>query len=193
MRVLVIFAHPVAESFGGALHRTVVEALTAAGHEVDDCDLYAEDFQPVLTRQERLDYHNLAVNRQPVESYVQRLERAEALVLVHPVWNYGFPAILKGYFDRVFLPGVSFRLENGAVAPNLQHITKLAAVVTYGGTRWRTFLMGNPPRRLFMRMLRALVKPFAPVKFLALYDMNNVDEGQRLRFIETVRSQMLRF
>lgn len=193
MRVLVIFAHPVAESFGGALHRTVVEALTAAGHEVDDCDLYAEDFQPVLTRQERLDYHNLAVNRLPVESYVQRLERAEALVLVHPVWNYGFPAILKGYFDRVFLPGVSFRLENGAVSPNLQHITKLAAIVTYGGTRWRTFLMGNPPRRLFMRMLRALVKPFAPVKFLALYDMNNVDEGQRLRFIETVRSQMLRF
>ena len=193
MRVLVIFAHPVAESFGGALHRTVVEALTAAGHEVDDCDLYAEDFQPVLTRQERLDYHNLAVNRQPVESYVQRLERAEALVLVHPVWNYGFPAILKGYFDRVFLPGVSFRLENGAVSPNLQHITKLAAIVTYGGTRWRTFLMGNPPRRLFMRMLRALVKPFAPVKFLALYDMNNVGEGQRLRFLEKVRSQMLRF
>ncbi|WP_445682415.1 NAD(P)H-dependent oxidoreductase [Radicibacter daui] len=193
MRVLVIFAHPVAESFGGALHRTVVEALTAAGHEVDDCDLYAEDFQPVLTRQERLDYHNLAANRQPVESYVQRLERAEALVLVHPVWNYGFPAILKGYFDRVFLPGVSFKLENGAVSPNLQHITKLAAIVTYGGTRWRTFLMGNPPRRLFMRMLRALVKPFAPVKFLALYDMNNVGEGQRQAFLEQVRRQMANF
>jgi NAD(P)H dehydrogenase (quinone) len=42
---------------------------------------------------------------------------AEALVLVYPVWNYGYPAILKGWFDRVFLPGVSFGLVDGKVRP----------------------------------------------------------------------------
>ena len=48
--------------------------------------------------------------------------RAEALVLSFPVWNYGYPAILKGFFDRVFLPGVSFELVNGKVQPILHNI-----------------------------------------------------------------------
>ena len=54
MRVLVLYAHPVETSFNAALHRLIVERLTAAGHSVDDCDLYAEDFDPRLTRAERL-------------------------------------------------------------------------------------------------------------------------------------------
>jgi len=51
MRVMVLFAHPVETSFGAALHRAVVSNLQAAGHEVDDCDLYAENFNPVLSRE----------------------------------------------------------------------------------------------------------------------------------------------
>ncbi|TJW38975.1 MAG: flavodoxin family protein, partial [Mesorhizobium sp.] len=59
--------------------------------------------------------------------YVARLQKAEALVLSFPVWNYGYPAILKGFFDRVFLPGVSFKLVDGKVQPSLHNIRKLAA------------------------------------------------------------------
>ena len=58
MNILVLYAHPVETSFNAGLHRTIVERLTAAGHAVDDCDLYAEDFDPRLTRAERLGYHN---------------------------------------------------------------------------------------------------------------------------------------
>ena len=122
MRTLVLFAHPVETSFAAAAHRTIVESLTAAGHEVDDCDLYAEGFNPVLSREERLNYHDVEICTKPVQSYVDRLRAAEALVLNFPVWNYGYPAILKGFFDRVFLPGVSFKLANGRTWPNLsQH------------------------------------------------------------------------
>lgn len=46
MRVLVLYAHPVETSFNAALHRQVVASLREAGHEVDDCDLYAENFNP---------------------------------------------------------------------------------------------------------------------------------------------------
>ncbi len=110
MRVLVLFAHPVETSFAAALHTKVVEVLRAKGHEVDDCDLNAEGFDPVMSRQDRIDYHNLAVNRRNVAPYVDRLLAAEALVFSFPVWNMGFPAILKGFVDKVFLPGVSFTL-----------------------------------------------------------------------------------
>ena len=108
MRVLVVHAHPVAASFNASLFRMTVERLAKNGHEVDAIDLYAHGFNPVMSEAERLNYHNLETNREPVEDYVERLLRAEALVLVYPVWNYGFPAILKGWIDRVFLPGVSF-------------------------------------------------------------------------------------
>ena len=62
MRVLVVYCHPVAESFAAAAHRAVVEALAEAGHAVTDVDLYAEKFDPVMSRQERLDYLNTQRN-----------------------------------------------------------------------------------------------------------------------------------
>jgi len=71
--------------------------------------------------------------------------------MVFPVWNFGYPAILKGFLDRVFLPGVSFKLVDGKVKPNLTHIRKLAAVTTYGGTRMRAFMAGDPPRKCVTR------------------------------------------
>ena len=73
MRILVLFAHPVETSFASSLHAKVVEVLRATGHKVDDCDLYAEGFDPVMSRQDRIDYHNVAVNRRKVAPYVDRL------------------------------------------------------------------------------------------------------------------------
>jgi putative NADPH-quinone reductase len=186
MRVLVLYAHPNPESFGAAIHRTLVETLEAVGHAVDDCDLYGEGFDPVLSREERLGYHDVPGNRAPVADYVRRLEEAEALVLVFPVWNFGFPAILKGFLDRVFLPGVSFRIENGLVQPNLRHIKRLMAVTTYGAPRWRAMLMGDPPRKVVMRMLRVLAAPNARARYLALHDMNRQSPAGREAYLRRV-------
>lgn len=190
MNVLVLYAHPVETSFNAGLHRTIVERLKAAGHNVDDCDLYAENFDPRLTRAERLGYHDERGADDAVAGYVERLQRAEALVLSFPVWNYGYPAILKGFFDRVFLPGVSFKLVDGKVRPTLQNIHKLAAVTTYGGSRFRAMLMSDPPRRLVKRLLRATIKPGAPVSYLAHYSMNLSTDETRSRFIARVAANM---
>jgi len=193
MRVLVLYAHPVETSFQAALHGAVVGALGRAGHQVDDCDLYGEGFDPVLSRQERIDYHDLAVNRRNVDPYVERVMRAEALVLVYPVWNFGFPAILKGFFDRVFLPGVSFRMENGKAVGNLGHIRKLAAVATYGGARWKALVVGDPPRKSVTRVLRAQVGALGRVPYLTHYDMNRSTEATRSAFLQRVTKEMERF
>jgi NAD(P)H dehydrogenase (quinone) len=190
MRILVLYAHPDPDSFVAALHRAAVAALAAAGHEVDDCDLYAEGFDPVLSREERLHYLDVPDNRKTVESYVQRLERAEGLVLVHPVWNFGYPAILKGFLDRVFLPGVSFRLVDGLATPNLTNLKVLASVATYGSPRWRAFLMGDPPRKLANRVLRVLVAPDAKRRYLALHDMNRQTPERRRAFLARVEQEL---
>lgn len=187
MRVLVLFAHPVPESYGAALHAAVIEELTRAGHEVDDCDLYGEGFDPVLSMAERRGYHDLATNTLPVASHVERLKRAEALVVVTPVWNFGWPAMLKGYFDRVFLPGVSFALTDGKVSGALTNIRRLMFVTTYGGDRWRAMLVGDPPRRIATRVLNAVTGYKARIDYLAHYDMNRSTDATRGAFLRRVR------
>ena len=193
MRVLVYYAHPVETSFVAALHEKVVTTLRAGGHEVDDCDLNAEGFSPVLTRAERLAYHDTTINRAPVASDVERLLRAEAIVLVYPVWNFGFPAILKGVLDRVFLPGVSFHMHGEDYRPGLQHIRKLAAVCTYGGQRWRAMMMGDPPRKSVTRMLRYLINQGGTCEYFAQYDMNHTRPERRAAFLGQVEQRFARW
>jgi putative NADPH-quinone reductase len=186
LRFLVLYAHPDPASFAAALQRTVAATLRARGHEVDVCDLYAERFDPVLTYEERVGYLDVPANRRPVEEYVRRLEEAEGLVLIFPVWNFGFPAILKGFLDRVFLPGVSFTLVKGLATPNLKHLKALVAVTTYGAPRWRAFVLGDPPRKLVTRVLKVLVAPRARRRYLALHDMNRQTPERRAAFLRKV-------
>ncbi len=190
MRVLVLFAHPVETSFGAALHAKVVETLRTRGHDVDDCDLNAEGFDPVTTSQDRIDYYNLTINRRRVAPYVDRLLAAEALVFSFPVWNMGFPAILKGFVDKVFLPGVSFNLkEDGSYVPRLHNVKRIGVVCTYGGSRLMTLLMGDPPRRFLKRSMRFNCAPGARCDYLAHYDMDHTRPERRAAFLNKVEAR----
>ncbi len=188
--VLILHAHPCAESFSRALYTVTCESLIAAGCSIDAIDLYAENFQPVLTAEERRGYHDIGLNLKPVESYVERLRSADALIMVFPVWNFGYPAILKGFIDRVFLPGVSFVLNDGKISGHLRNIRFLGAITTYGTTRIRAMACGDPPRRCVTRHLRAVVHPLARTRYLALYDMNRSTDRARAKFCRQVSKVM---
>src|SRR5207342_1347434 len=94
--------------FASAAHEAVVETLARAGHTVTDLDLYGEGFNPVMRREERAKYSDAPLYYQSVKRYADQLAQAEAIVAVYPTWWYGLPAMLKGYFDRVWAPGIAF-------------------------------------------------------------------------------------
>src|ERR1700759_3911857 len=127
MRVLVIYCHPDQNSFASSLHAAVKESLTAAGHFVTDLDLYGEGFRPVLNLEEKIEYSDSPHYVRSVEKYARQLAEAQALVAVYPTWWYGLPAMLKGYFDRVWAPGIAFDLGAGGVfqTHRLDNIRKL--------------------------------------------------------------------
>lgn len=200
MKVLVVHAHPVETSYNRALFTAVCETLRAKGDEVDEMNLYDEDFPAAMSRIERLEYHDVPGNLTPLtKPYVDRVRACDKIVFVHPVWNYGYPAILKGFFDRIFLPGVSFVMEGGdgpdkgRLVPGMKNIRKVAYVTTYGGDRFRTMIMGDPPRRLAMRWAWATFGTLTPPKYLALYDMNNQTEAGLKGFIDKVKREMAKF
>ena len=187
MRALVVLAHPSSDSFAAALYRDTCATLAERGYDVDGCDLYAEEFDPVLPRVTYRKYLEAPANRAGVEPYVRALLRAEALVFVFPVWHDGPPAILKGYFDRVFLRGVVFEVEDGVFHPRLHNVRRLAAVVLYGADRERTRKVGDLPRRFVRHNLHPLVAPGAPLDYHAAYGLDAADAAARAEFREKVR------
>jgi putative NADPH-quinone reductase len=193
MRVLVIFCHPSPESFNAALHRRALDELRARGHEVDDCDLYAEGFDPVLRGEHFALYHDVPANRAPVRAYVERLLAAEALVLMFPVWNFGLPAMLKGFFDRVLLPGVSFDMSDPKrIRPCLTHLKHVVGVATYGTARWRAWWLGDAPRAIVKRVMRRLTDGRARIQYLPCHGMNLAGPEQRAAFVQRVGAAMQR-
>lgn len=194
MHVLVVYCHPVETSFASALHQEVLKNLRGAGHTVDDCDLYAEGFDPVMSREERLHYHDVPRNREALSGYVERLRRADAIVFCFPTWCFGLPAMLKGFCDRLLMPGVAFDISDPAnVKPMLTHIRRIAAVVTYGRPRWMAWYMGDPPRKMVTRYLKRLTANNARVDYHACYHMNVATPPMRERFMRRVGSAMARF
>lgn len=194
MRILYVYCHPLPESFHGAIRAAAVATLRRAGHEVDVMDLYAEGFDPVLSAEGRRTYHDVSRNRAGLEGYVARLQRCEALVLQFPTWIFGPPAMLKGWFDRIMMPGVSIDLsEPGNVKVLLGNIRKIAGISTYGRPRWMALYMSDPSRMLVKRYMRRLTGGSARADYHALYHMNVATQAQREAFLAKVARAMAHF
>lgn len=191
MRFLVLFAHPDPASYQAALHDVVVRTLRRSGHRVDDCDLYAEGFRPVLTYEERRKYNDPDADHPEVAGHVRRLKSAEGLVFVYPTWFHGMPAILKGYMDRVWLPGIAFDMVDGKPRSRLRHIERFAVVTTYGAPRsLNEARLGDPNRQAVMGGVAGLASKTARKVWLAQYGLDSIGAAARERFLTRVETRI---
>jgi putative NADPH-quinone reductase len=182
MRILLVLAHPLSDSFAASLAGTIERRLTENGHTVDLLDLYREGFDPRLTESERARYFEPDYDPAEAEPFVSRLKQADGIVLVFPQWWFNFPAILKGFFDRVFVPGVAFENDpaGGRIQPRLGNIRLFWAFTTTGSPWWVVNLyMGNPVRKLLKRGIAAFCAKGLDFRMVNLYDMDRADEGKR--------------
>jgi NAD(P)H dehydrogenase (quinone) len=194
MRYLIIFAHPRPDSFSAALRHAVVDTLAGKGHQIDLLDLNDSGFDPVLSADARNTYFDPQRNCAGIEQHVARLKRAEAIVLIYPNWWFGFPAVLKGYFDRVWVPGVAFELGRFGLSGRLDNIVKFIVITSYGSAWWYArFVVRDPTQRLITHVFAALCHPACRTLYLALFRMDNSGEKRRRRFLDRVRRRIARF
>jgi putative NADPH-quinone reductase len=193
MRALVIYCHPRRGSFTEAVRDVILGKLEAAGAEVRLRDLYAEGFDPVLSAPEHEGYEVEPGNRLPVESHVADLEWCDTLIFVYPTWWYGLPAMIKGWLDRVMLPGVAFLMpdaQNANIRPGLTHVTRLGVFTTCGASWWLTRMIGAPGRRTLLRGVRLLCAKGCRTTFAAHYLMDSSTDASRARHLEKVAAKM---
>jgi NAD(P)H dehydrogenase (quinone) len=123
MEILIVLAHPERQSFNGAMFRTAVETLAAAGHEVKTSDLHAMQFDPVSGRHNFLsakdpDYFKQQIEEMhatetygfagDIEDEIQKIEWCDLMIWQLPLWWFSLPGILKGWVDRVFAMGRTY-------------------------------------------------------------------------------------
>jgi putative NADPH-quinone reductase len=105
MRVLLVLGHPAPGSFNHAICAAARASLEAAGHECRFHDLYAEQFDPVMTAAE---LPKDAVLPAEIERHCQEVGEADGLIIVHPNYWSAPPAILRGWVDRVLRAGRAY-------------------------------------------------------------------------------------
>ncbi|WP_295485323.1 NAD(P)H-dependent oxidoreductase [uncultured Pseudomonas sp.] len=123
MHALIVVAHPEPDALTHTLARQVAEGLTYAGHSSEIADLAAERFDPRFTPADLAVHRRLGPPSAAVVAEQRRIEGADALVLVYPVYWWSFPALLKGWIDRVFSNGWAFDYDvEGRTTKRLGHL-----------------------------------------------------------------------
>ncbi|MEM9060900.1 MAG: NAD(P)H-dependent oxidoreductase [Pseudomonadota bacterium] len=190
MRVLIVYCHPNPESYTAAVRDAVRARADAAGAEVRTLDLYGEGFDPLLSLAEFKTYENVTDNILGVSNHVEAIRWCDTLIFVYPTWWYAHPAMLKGWLDRVLLPGVAFDMPDGGdIVPTLTHITRLGVFTTCGASWWLTRFIGFPGRRVILRGIRILCAKRCRTAFVAHYLMDSSTPETRERHLEKVRRQ----
>jgi NAD(P)H dehydrogenase (quinone) len=134
MKVLVLYAHPYNKSFNHAILEEVKEGLAEGGHECEVVDLYEIKFDPVLSANDFVLMQQGKVADDVAEQQ-KKVSWAEAIICIHPIWWENHPAILKGYFDRVFSFGFAYLIdEKTGEAKGLLKVKKAVLITTAGGT-----------------------------------------------------------
>lgn len=191
MKLLLVYCHPDPQSFGATIRSTAVQALRAAGHELHEIDLYAQGFNPVFSADEKATYlSDTAQNIAGVAAHVQALQAADGWVVIYPTWFYGAPAMLKGWLERVWLPGVTFRVATAkqrTIGGALGNIKLFVGITTSGAPWWWLKWIGDPGRSLFMKGLKPLYAKGCRMKWLQLYNMNHVTQQDREAFLKRVK------
>lgn len=194
-RALLVYCHPRSGSFTAAVRDVVLAELEAGGAQATVIDLYAERFDPVLSAAALEAYADPDRNRAGVERHVDALLGAEMLIFVYPTWWYGAPAMLKGWLERVLLPGGAFELPDGVgddVRPALLHVTRLG-VFTTGGASWMlTRWIGARGERALLRGVGSLCHPRRRTAFAMHYSMDSSTPTSRARHLARVRRKMRR-
>ena len=173
MKAVIIYTHPWNKSYNFAILQILIEGLAQKGHTIDLIDLYKEKFDPVLSKKELSYYSQGKLVDQKIGEYQKRIEQADHIFFIFPVWWYDVPAILKGFLDRVLLKNWAYEYSPAGIPKGkLGFIKKATVITTMKSPGWYYWLMyGNSIRNSF---IKGTLK-FCGIKKIKWIKMGNIE------------------
>ncbi|EKE77818.1 NAD(P)H-dependent oxidoreductase [Gallaecimonas xiamenensis] len=192
MKCLVVVCHPLQGSLCHYLANQTVAHLAAKGYQVEVLDLYEKGFDPRLTQQERQSYYQGQFDGRALAEELDQLTQAQSLVLIFPTWWFGFPAMLKGWFDRVWAPGHAYHhaADLGAIQPGLGNLKEVKVVTTLGSPWWvDTFVLWRPVKRVLKLALLGACAKGCKLDMLSFYKSESAAPARVERFVQKIKQR----
>ena len=181
-KIFIVYGHYNEKSFNAAIRDTFIKSVEKNGHKVDLVNLYKEKFDPVFSGEEPDDV---------VLNHRKRIEQADVIVLVAPIWNFRMPAIMEGWIDKILAPPWAFKFKKiiGNYGYPIGSLSGKRAIVfcTYGSPQFaiRTFFLNMPTKRLRRGVFN--ICGIKDVIYKRYFAVPFVSDKKREKFLEDVK------
>ncbi len=195
MRVVIVFNHPYEGSYNNAILSSVTKGLRKASHEVDLIHLDNDGFNPAMSEADLKAF----VEHKPIDpqviDYNKRLEEADHLIFVFPIWWDLMPARTKGFIDRVLCPGVVYdhHPRGFGLVPLLKSLKSVTIITTMNKPRiMYSLLVGNLIRRA---MLRSVFKTmgYKNLSWINFSSVKSVSREKRENWLLNLENRFSKF
>ncbi|MBO9703494.1 MAG: NAD(P)H-dependent oxidoreductase [Sporocytophaga sp.] len=185
MRTAIVFNHPYEKSYCNAILEAVSNGLKKGQHEVDLMHLDNDGFNPVMSKADLKAF----VEHKPIDplviDYNKRLEKADHLIFIFPIWWDLMPAMTKGFIDRVLCPGVVYdhHPRGFGLVPLLKDLKSVTIITTMNKPKiMYSLLIGNLIKKA---MLRSVFKAmgYKNVNWISLASVKSVSQEKRLKWL----------
>jgi NAD(P)H dehydrogenase (quinone) len=184
-KTLIINGHPDKESFCFALAQRYKTGADAAGISCKLIHLVDLAFNPILT----YGYRKVSPLEPDLIQAQQDITEADHLVFVYPTWWGTYPALLKGFFDRAFLPGFAFKYrKDSPLWDKLLKGKTARLIVTMDTPRWYNYLVYRSPGHNSMKRAILEFSGIKPVKITSFGPIKSSDADRRNRWLQEVES-----
>ncbi|MBT2623509.1 NAD(P)H-dependent oxidoreductase [Chryseobacterium sp. ISL-6] len=191
MNVVIVFNHPYEGSFGNAILNSVTRGLNGANHEIDLMHLDNDGFNPVMSKADLKAF----VDHKPVDpqviDYNERLEKADHLFFIFPIWWDLMPAMTKGFVDRVLTPGVVYdhHPRGFGLVPLLKNLKGVTVITTMNKPKiMYSLLIGNLIKKA---MIKSVFKTmgYKNLKWISFNMVKSVSQEKRVKWLKNIEAR----
>lgn len=192
MKTVIIYNHPYEGSFCHAILETVIQSIIATGNEVDVIDLYKDKFNPIMTENDLLAFiKHEAVDQQAI-NYIERLQQADHIIFIFPIWWELMPAQLKGFLDKVIFPGSVYDYtKSGYGMRSRLHKLKSTTVITTMNTPKSIYrvIYGNA---IYKAMMKGTMRKigFKNVKWISFHMVKGSSLSTRQKWLTIIKKHV---
>ena len=188
MKILIINGHPDTESFVSALFNKYVENINQKKHDVKILNLSVMKFDPVL----RFGLRKRMEPDKEIELSQELIRWTDHFVFFYPIWFGVVPSLLKGWFERVFTPGVAYKMDGFKIIKYLKGKTSHLVFTSHSPIFWQ-IISGNLELRMVKRLLNFCGIKTIIVDRLGLVDTKIENDGKRKKFLEFIGNRAKSF